>query len=65
MSEAHKDVPARLIEHNAGKCRYTSGRRPWTVLHVEEYATRGEAMRRERFLKTGAGRSLLDELLHT
>ncbi|MFH1430812.1 MAG: GIY-YIG nuclease family protein [Candidatus Uhrbacteria bacterium] len=58
-----QDVQARLREHNFGKCRYTSGRRPWRLVRVEEFNTRSEAMKRERFLKTGKGRAWLDELL--
>jgi putative endonuclease len=57
-----QDVQKRLHEHNMGRCRYTSGRRPWVLRHVEQYATRVEAMKRERFLKSGIGRALLDEL---
>jgi len=52
----------RLAEHNAGKCRYTSGRRPWKIVYLEQFARRGEAMKRERFLKSGQGRKFLDDM---
>ncbi|MDO8505950.1 MAG: GIY-YIG nuclease family protein [bacterium] len=55
-------VVQRLKEHNAGKCRYTSGRKPWKLLYQEEYPTRSEAMNREKFLKSGQGRKFLDVL---
>ncbi|MFA6099483.1 MAG: GIY-YIG nuclease family protein [Patescibacteria group bacterium] len=58
-----QDVQNRLKEHNAGKCRYTSGRRPWRIIRTEEYTTRSEAMQREKFLKSGKGREFLDSLL--
>ena len=57
------DVGSRLIEHNTGKCRYTSGRRPWEIVYQEEYKTRREAMKREKFLKSGQGRTFLDAIL--
>jgi putative endonuclease len=57
------DISKRLAEHNQGKCRYTSGRRPWVLAYFEEFKTRGEAMMREKFLKTGQGRKFLDQIL--
>ena len=52
----------RLIaEHNTGKVRYTKGRMPWVIIYKEPWATRGEAMKREKFLKSGQGRKWLIE----
>ena len=56
------NVLKRIGEHNSGKCRYTSGRRLWNLIYQEQYRTRSEAMKRERFLKSGQGRKFLDEL---
>ncbi|MCX6746176.1 MAG: GIY-YIG nuclease family protein, partial [Candidatus Parcubacteria bacterium] len=64
MSESHnnryvgscENLEKRINKHNAGKCRYTSGRRPWKLIYFEEYNTRSEAMKREKFLKSGQGR---------
>jgi len=56
-----EDADKRLKEHNAGKCRYTSGRIPWRLDYKEEYSTRSEAMQREKFLKSGRGRAFLKE----
>jgi len=39
------------MEHNEGRTRYTSCKRPWDLFYMEEYNTKGEAIRRERFLK--------------
>ena len=44
-------------EHNKGKVRYTKGHMPWVLVYKEEFATRSEAMKREKFFKTGNGRS--------
>ena len=60
-----EDVASRLYEHNDGRCRYTSGRRPWRLAYQEKYTTRAEAMRREKYLKSGIGRELLDKILST
>lgn len=47
-----KDVEARLARHNAGAgARFTRGRGPWRIAHVEGPFPHGEALRRERALK--------------
>jgi putative endonuclease len=57
------DVDKRVAIHNSGSARWTRRYQPWVVVHIEEYATRGEAIIRERFLKRlkGIGRHL-DEI---
>ena len=57
------DLSRRLEEHQQGMARYTRNRGPWQLVHQEEYATRSEAMLRERFLKSGVGRAWLKQLL--
>jgi len=59
-----KNITKRIQEHNNGLCRYTSGRKPWKLVFTKEHTTRSEAMRREKFLKTGQGRKWLDEILN-
>lgn len=47
-----KDVAARCAQHNAGAgARFTRGRGPWRVVHVEGPLAHGEALRRELRLK--------------
>jgi len=55
------NVDKRLAEHNAGRCRYTSGRRPWKLVYSESHESRSGAMKREKFFKSGQGRKWLDE----
>jgi putative endonuclease len=45
------DVAARLTKHNAGTGARSTRGRAWTLLHVEEFHTRQEAMSREWHLK--------------
>ncbi|MBI3332181.1 GIY-YIG nuclease family protein [Candidatus Peregrinibacteria bacterium] len=58
-----RDMTKRMREHNAidGPSRYTKGKGPWILVHVEEYMTRAKAMMREQFLKTGKGREFLSQ----
>ncbi|WP_229120677.1 GIY-YIG nuclease family protein [Halapricum desulfuricans] len=46
------DVERRVEEHQAGQgAKYTRGRTPVELLHVESYETRSEAMSREYEIK--------------
>lgn len=50
------NVEERLIAHNAKKSIYTAKYVPWIVIHKESYNTLAEARKREKYLKTAAGR---------
>jgi putative endonuclease len=46
------DVEARLTKHNSGKgAKFTKGRGPWRIVHVETFDTRGQAQAREAAIK--------------
>jgi putative endonuclease len=45
------DPDKRLARHNAGTGARSTRGRFWALLHVEQYATRSEAMSREWHLK--------------
>lgn len=46
------DVAVRLAAHNAGTgARFTRGRGPWAVVHVEGPYPHGDALRREIAIK--------------
>lgn len=50
------DLEKRMTEHNETGIGYTSKYRPWRLLWSKEAETRQEAMKEEKFLKTGRGR---------
>jgi putative endonuclease len=56
-----EDVLMRLRSHNSRGNRFTSGGIPWVLIYKEYFDTRKEALIREKFLKSGAGRSWLDK----
>ena len=58
-----EDLSARLQRHNAGLSKSTRHGVPWTLKYTEEFETRSEAVRRERYFKTGRGRDEVDRLL--
>ena len=52
------DITTRLEFHNQlGVNTYTSKFRPWELIYFETFATRAEAMKREKQLKTSQGRT--------
>ena len=54
------DLESRIERHNThepGSKRYTYKQKgAWHLIYSEEYSTRSEAMKREKFLKSGQGR---------
>ncbi|MCF7812840.1 GIY-YIG nuclease family protein [Candidatus Gracilibacteria bacterium] len=58
-----ENITRRLEQHNQGKSRWTREKGPWRVIYQEEYTTKKEALKREKFFKSGKGRSELKELL--
>ncbi len=57
------DVEKRIKQHNDGLVRSTKHRRPFALIHKEDFATRKEAAIREKFFKSGVGREILRQLL--
>ena len=53
------DLRRRLGEHRAGESFATHTRRPWILVYYEAYLDKADAMGREEFLKSGAGRGHL------
>ncbi|MEX1138966.1 MAG: GIY-YIG nuclease family protein [Bacteroidota bacterium] len=57
------DIQRRLVEHNAGMSKYTRSGRPWELAYTESYATRSEAMRREKEIKSRKSRKYILSLI--
>ena len=55
------NIEKRLVEHNRGSNKFTRDGVPWIIVHQEEFLTKTEALKREKFLKSGQGRAWLDE----
>ena len=59
------DLVRRLREHDSGLVKSTRYRRPLTLVYKEEYQSKQEAQKREKFFKTGRGREHLKKILAT
>jgi len=63
LYKGHTDnIEKRLKEHNSGKSDYTSRKGPWEIVYFEEFQTRKEAIRREKYFKSAAGRKYIKKL---
>ena len=57
-----EDLERRLSEHNnKSKSFWTKRGSNWEVIYCEEFESRQEAMKRERWMKSGHGKKLLKE----
>ncbi|MFI5237520.1 MAG: GIY-YIG nuclease family protein [Ignavibacteriales bacterium] len=59
------NINLRLNQHNNGKVNFTKGGIPWVLIYKEDIKDKTDARKRELFLKSGAGRKILDEILNT
>jgi putative endonuclease len=57
------DINRRLKEHNAGLCKSTRGSTKWRPIYMEMYSNRGEALHREKWLKSVYGREFLKAVI--
>ncbi|MBU0707322.1 GIY-YIG nuclease family protein [Patescibacteria group bacterium] len=56
-----KNVQVRLSEHNRGCNKWSRENRPFKLIYHESFSTKSEAIKREKFLKSGQGRKFLDK----
>jgi len=57
------DLERRLSEHNSGKTQSSKPFIPWKIVYYEMFNSRDEAIAREKFLKTSAGRRFLKKYI--
>ena len=73
LSEAHnriyvgmsENVELRLNQHNNGRTRSTKYYKPWKLLFVEEFVSRLDARKREKYLKGGSGKEYIKNWLRS
>jgi len=57
-----RPLSERIREHNSGLVKSTRNRRPLQYSYHEEFSTKNEAMKREKFFKSGKGREYLKSI---
>lgn len=58
-----QNIEKRLEEHNRGLTSSTKFYKPWTLIFSEEFSSRDEARKREKFLKSGQGRDFIKQFI--
>jgi putative endonuclease len=58
-----KNLKQRLEQHQLGKAYHTKNRRPLKLIYYEACLNRGDARRRERYLKSGIGKRFIKQRL--
>ncbi len=58
-----ENVEDRLARHNRGASNYTKNKRPWVLKYTEEYKTKKEAFKREKYLKSLKNKKALEHLI--
>jgi putative endonuclease len=53
------NLEKRLNDHNQGMSLYSKRYKPWNIIYFEEFSKEPEAIRREKYFKTAAGRRWL------
>ena len=57
------NIDRRLTEHNKSDTKTTRSKKPWKLVHSEEFETRQLARQREKYLKSGVGREFRKKIL--
>jgi putative endonuclease len=57
------NIIKRLSEHNDGKGIFTKRYKPWKIIHLERFKTKKEAIKKEKYFKSAAGRRWMRKFL--
>ncbi|MFY0644052.1 MAG: GIY-YIG nuclease family protein [Bacteroidia bacterium] len=58
-----KEPLIRLEKHNNSNSGYTSTKKPWKLVYIEEFPAKREALIREQFLKNQKSRVFIEQLI--
>ena len=59
------DLERRIIQHNSGFSRYTKIYMPWKIIYTEEFINIQDARKREKYLKSCAGRKFIKKNIYS
>jgi len=59
-----ENLDERLKQHNAGYTKSTKAFIPWRIVYYETFESRAEAIAREKYFKSAAGRRFLKKVIH-
>ena len=59
-----EDPEKRLEKHNSSNSGYTSKKQPWKIVYTEEFQTKSEALKREKFIKSQKSKDFIISLIN-
>ena len=59
------NVNSRLERHNQGRSQYTKSKRPWQLVHFEEFSNKFDALKRENQIKRRKSKRFIQSLIKT
>ncbi|HLF45274.1 MAG TPA: GIY-YIG nuclease family protein [Chitinophagaceae bacterium] len=57
-----EDLEERIVQHNAGMTESIRPYIPFKIIYSEQFSSRQDAIQREKYFKTAAGRRFLKKL---
>lgn len=57
------DLKKRINDHKKGFSEFTSRTKDWKLVYYEAFLSKKDALREEKFLKTGKGKERIEYLL--
>jgi len=57
------DLKERIKRHNSGRSKFTARGIPWKLIYYETFLFKTDALREEKFLKSGKGKERIKYLL--
>ena len=57
-----EDLQRRLQQHNSGKTKSIKSKIPYILIYSEEFLTREESIKREKYFKSASGRRYMKKL---
>ncbi|MCX6731402.1 MAG: GIY-YIG nuclease family protein [Candidatus Parcubacteria bacterium] len=59
-----ENLDRRLEEHNNGYTIYSKRYKPWQLVYYEQFDSKEEAVKREKYFKSAAGRRWLKKYIN-
>jgi len=57
------NLEKRIRYHNSNFGEWTKNKGPWNLVYKERFTNKTEALKREKFFKTGKGREFLKKIV--
>ena len=60
-----QDPARRLIKHNSNSKGYTNTKKPWSLVFVQQFETKTQAIKMEKKLKSWKDKTMIKDLINS